>query len=141
MAGIPVDLALMNRGGIRNDLPKGAISKGHLMMTFPFDNYISVVKIGGKDLMNAIDVINRRNHVGISAVDFEYIDTNKTYCLATIDYLAEGGDYLEPLTNGVEIVRSKQPLVDDMVEYLSKFKAEGKCVNPLNEKRNYPKEK
>lgn len=141
LSGQSVDLALMNRGGIRNDLPKGAISKGHLMMTFPFDNYISVVKIKGKDLLSAVEIINKRNHVGVSAIDFESIDADKIYRLATIDYLAEGGDYLEPLTRGKEIVRSQQPLVDDLVEFLLKLKAEGRRVNPHNEKRNYPIEK
>ena len=141
LSGQSVDLALMNRGGIRNDLPKGAISKGHLMMTFPFDNYISVVEIKGKDLLSAVEIINKRNHVGVSAIDFESIDADKIYRLATIDYLAEGGDYLEPLTRGKEIVRSQQPLVDDLVEFLLKLKAEGRRVNPHNEKRNYPIEK
>lgn len=141
LCGKHVDVALMNRGGIRNDLPKGAISKGLLMMAFPFDNYIAVMEIKGKDLIETFEKIAQRNHIGISAIDFDRIDSDKTYRLATIDYLAEGGDYLDPLTRGKEIARSQQPLVDDLVEFLVKFKAEGRRVNPFDEKRNYPIEK
>lgn len=141
LCGKHVDVALMNRGGIRNDLPKGAISKGLLMMAFPFDNYIAVMEIKGKDLIETFEKIAQRNHIGISAIDFDRIDSDKIYRLATIDYLAEGGDYLDPLTRGKEIARSQQPLVDDLVEFLVKFKAEGRRVNPFDEKRNYPIEK
>ena len=141
LCGKHVDVALMNRGGIRNNLPKGAISKGLLMMAFPFDNYIAVMEIKGKDLIETFEKIAQRNHIGISAIDFDRIDSDKTYRLATIDYLAEGGDYLDPLTRGKEIARSKQPLVEDLVEFLVKFKAEGRRVNPFDEKRNYPIEK
>ena len=99
------------------------------------------MEIKGKDLIETFEKIAQRNHIGISAIDFDRIDSDKTYRLATIDYLAEGGDYLDPLTRGKEIARSQQPLVDDLVEFLVKFKAEGRRVNPFDEKRNYPIEK
>lgn len=44
LAGSPVDLAILNNGGIRNTLPQGTISEGHVMMVLPFENTIEVVK-------------------------------------------------------------------------------------------------
>ncbi len=141
LCGGKVDLALMNRGGIRNDLPCGIISKGELMMAFPFDNHVVVMEIKGQDLLEAFEKIAQRKHIGISHIDFDRVDTDKTYRIATIDYLAEGGDYLDMLTRGHVISVSEQPLVEDLAEYLSDIKARGCNVNPSTEMRNFPIEK
>lgn len=149
LIGEKVDLSMMNRGGIRNDLPQGTISKGDLMMTFPFDNYITVIEVNGKDLKAAFDRIAQRQHISVSGntqvlydadtrvcldiiIDGKKLDENKTYMLATIDYLAEGGDYLESLANGKELARSQFPLIDDLIEYLLGGKIKGMKLNPEN---------
>lgn len=144
LSGENIDVAIMNKGGIRNSLPKGDISKGHIMMTFPFENFITIMEISGKDLAETFNIIVTRNNAGISKgaeiifnpqtkeitdifINGKPIDNNKTYRVATIDYLAGGGDYLSPLINGKTILTSKNPLSEDLIKYLLSYK---KKLNP-----------
>lgn len=141
-----VDLAVMNKGGIRRDLPKGPITQGEIIMMQPFDNRIVVIEVKGEDLLEALDIMGRRGGDGLSrgmnvtfdpttgktvsaSLDGKAIDPDKTYRVATIDYLANGGDYMEPLTNGHEIARSKNVVYNDLIDYIrTNFKK--KKINP-----------
>ena len=50
----------MNKGGIRQDMPKGMVSEGLINSTFPFDNRFVVLDIKGKDLIEAFRVMANR---------------------------------------------------------------------------------
>lgn len=139
----PVDLAIVNKGGIRRSLPKGAITEGMIMMMLPFNNSVLVMDIKGSDLKEALDIMGIRGGDGVSrgvdaaigpdgrcasvTINGKAIDNEKTYRLATIDYLANGGDYMEPLTRGTVISRSDSVLYDDMIDWL-RFTNKGKKV-------------
>ncbi len=121
--GHDIDLAIMNKGGLRADLPAGTITRGSVIDIAPFDNRIVVMEIAGKDLLDNFKVMAMQDGQGVSdnvratydpathdvievTVDGRTIEPDKIYTLATIDYLALGGDYMEPLTRGSIIARS-----------------------------------
>lgn len=152
IAGKKVDLAIMNKGGIRCGLQKGPITKGRIMMMLPFDNRIRILEIKGCDLLEAFDVMASRGGDGISSdvkvkidplnnkcesviIDSQPIDPDKIYTIATIDYLANGGDYMQPLTRAVTIVESENILYDDFINYCVKGKLKGKKISPDNSSR------
>lgn len=114
-----VDLSLVNKGGIRRGLPAGHITKEHIMTMLPFDNKLVVMEIKGSDLKAALNVFAVKNGDGISSgFDPSKIDPSKIYTLVTIDYLANGGDYLVTLTNGNVIARSALRLDETMIDYI-----------------------
>ncbi|MCM1332117.1 MAG: bifunctional metallophosphatase/5'-nucleotidase [Bacteroides sp.] len=114
-----VDVALVNKGGIRRGLPAGHITKEHILTMLPFDNKLVVMEIKGKDLKEAFDVFAQRNGDGISSgFNPAEIDPDRTYILVTIDYLANGGDYLTTLPNGKVIARSALRLDETMIDYI-----------------------
>ena len=134
-----IDLAIVNKGGVRADMMKGDVTKGTIMQIFPFDNRIVVMEISGADLADALDVMAARGGDGVSAgVDATFdpntgkctsilingkpLDRTHTYTLATIDYLANGGDYMSPLTRGKVLARSEQVIYNDMIDSLMKSK-------------------
>lgn len=134
--GIPVDLALMNRGSLRRGLPKGDITKGQIISMQPFTNRILVLTISGADLIEAIKVFALRDGDGISSgalatynpathqltsftINGAPINPEATYTIATIDYLANGGDYMTPLTRGNIIATSPNIVYDDLIHYIS----------------------
>lgn len=104
----PVDMAIMNVGGIRQDMPEGDITEGQILSTYPFSNYFVIVELKGKDLMEALAVGARKGGEGISRnvrvvtdgnggmrrviIDGEEMDPEKNYILGTINYAAEGND-------------------------------------------------
>lgn len=117
----PVDVAIVNKGGIRRGMPAGHITKETVMTMLPFDNKLVVMEIIGKDLKEAFDVMARRGGDGLSAgFDVSAIIPDKTYTIVTIDYLANGGDYMEPLTRGKVVTRSKARLDETMIDYIER---------------------
>lgn len=114
-----VDLSLVNKGGIRRGLPAGHITKELIMTMLPFENKLVVMEIKGSDLKAALNVFAEKNGDGISAgFDPNAIIPDKIYTLVTIDYLANGGDYLATLTNGNVIARSSLRLDETMIDYI-----------------------
>lgn len=145
-AGRKTDLAIMNHGGLRADLRKGKITKGDIMQIMPFDNYVAVLEIKGSELMKAFDVMARRGGVdGVSSnvrlrykgdscvealVDGKPVDPERVYTLSTINYLADGGDYMTPLKEGRRIAGSPQVLYDDIIGLFTSGKFKGKKLRP-----------
>lgn len=135
LIGRPVDLALMNRGSLRRGLPKGNITKGQIISMQPFTNKIVVLEIAGSDLLEAMKVFAMRDGDGISyqaqatynpsnhqlqsfSINNQPINPNHTYTISTIDYLANGGDYMLPLKNGKQIATSTSIVYDDLINYI-----------------------
>ncbi len=83
----------------------------------PFDNHLVLLEIKGSDLINAFKVMKGRGGDGVSdGFDWRNIDPGRTYMLATIDYLANGGDYMEPLTHATQLYRSEGKLDEILME-------------------------
>lgn len=142
----PVDLSVINVGGIRSGWDKGPLTKGEVMNSFPFDNRVSILEITGKDLREAFDIIAPRGD-GISAnvkvlydpqsgkctsvtIDGRPLEDDNVYVLATIDYLAQGGDYLKSFTRAKHIGESEKVLYDDFIGYISQGPLKGKKLRP-----------
>lgn len=147
-----VDFAIVNKGGIRRGLPKGKITQGQIQSMLPFNNKVVVLDICGKDILDNLAVMAGTDGNGLSSeafVEFDPesgkivkalingkpIDPDKTYRLATIDYLANGGDYMTPLTRGTTVAGSQAKVYDDLLEMLTRGKYKGKTLVPATSKR------
>ena len=144
LTGQKVDFAIVNKGGVRGDFHKGPLTVGHVMQVFPFDNKIVVLRIKGSDLIDNFKVMTRSGGNGLSReaevvfdgrdnivsakVNGSDIDPDKTYTVATIDYLANGGDYMEPLTRAEQVARSVDKLYDDMIDVFRNGAMKGRTL-------------
>lgn len=134
-----VDLAIINRGGIRNGIAKGNVTKGAIMEMLPFANSVQVIELSGKDLLEALEInaemrrvtfsnevmvtLDSDGHEVVAAtINGLPIDPDNTYRVATIDYLATGGDYMTPLTRGRLISKSDNIMWEDMLDYIASLK-------------------
>ena len=141
-----VDFALTNKGGLRRPWPKGDISEGEVMRALPFNNRVEVIDIKGSDLLDNFDIMALYGGNGVSKeidatynpvtgkctevlIDGKPVDPNKTYRMATIDYLANGGDYMTPLTKGVKVAESPNILSTDILDWF-RTDMKGKTINP-----------
>lgn len=50
------DAAILNRGGMRADLPKGTVRYSDISTVLPFDSTITVVELSGAELLEAMDI-------------------------------------------------------------------------------------
>ena len=103
--------------------------------------------IKGRDLLDNIAVMAAQDGQGVSSnvevlfdpstkavnsatIDGKPINPDKTYRLATIDYLAAGNDYMEPLTRGTMIARSPQVLYEILIDYIAAGKLDQLLATP-----------
>lgn len=152
LAGRTVDMAILNKGSVRRSLPKGDITEGMIIDMQPFNNRIEVLEVKGSDLVDGFNVMSylRGGDSVSSELDITMdretrkctsillngkpIDPDKTYLVATIDYLANGGDFMEPLTRGKKIATGQSVINQDLLKYLrTEFKK--KKINPDNNPR------
>lgn len=140
-----VDLAIMNKGGIRQDMPKGMVSEGLINSTFPFDNRFVVLDIKGKDLIEAFRVManrggdavskeakvvyNAKGEIVSAKLNGKQIKPEQSYKLVTINFLANGGDYMDSLRNGKVLFTDTEPYGEHMLEYVKQLTAKGKIID------------
>lgn len=112
VVGRPIDLAVQNGGGLRNDLPAGPLTYTQIFEVMPFDNRLAVVRMTGAQLLelfrrnaggshgvlvpSGMRVAVRCNgatlELALSRDNGEPIAADKQYSVALSDFLASGGD-------------------------------------------------
>jgi 2',3'-cyclic-nucleotide 2'-phosphodiesterase (5'-nucleotidase family) len=139
------DVALTNGGGIRAPIEIGEITKGHVLEAFPFGNYAVMIELKGIDILNALEngvkaypeaagafpqvagmtfKIDPSKREGKRVHDLKIqgkpVDLNKTYKLATNDFMAAGGDGYTSLANGTKV--AEYVAFDEMLaDYIKKL--------------------
>lgn len=110
-----IDATILNIGGIRNNIAKGDILVKHIFEVMPFENEVVIVKIKGEDIPLIFEYYaqSQRNNP-VSGLNIE-VDNGKIirgqingeapqkgreYYIATSDYLALGGDYMNFFAKG-----------------------------------------
>ena len=53
------DIAVINGGGIRADLPAGDITYDNLLTIYPYGNTLCVAKVSGQEILDALEMANR----------------------------------------------------------------------------------
>jgi len=61
-----IDCAIMNKGGIRADMPKGTVTEGVIGSMFPFDNRFVVLEMPGNELIESIKLMCGRGGDAVS---------------------------------------------------------------------------
>lgn len=155
LGGGKVDFAIINKGGIRRGLPKGTITQGQIQSMLPFNNKVVVMEISGRDILDNLKIMAGTGGNGLSreaevvydpitrdiikaTVNGQAINPDATYRVATIDYLANGGDYMQPLTNGVWVAQSPNVVYDDLLDMLTSGRYKGKTIKGESSPRMYP---
>lgn len=120
--GRPVDLALQNGGGIRNELPAGPLTYGSLFEVLPFDNRLAIIRMTGAQigelfrrnlvasngvLVPAGMIVSGRCEAGGLLVEVrkhtgELLLPTQEYLVAVSDFLASGGDSFSGLVPSAE---------------------------------------
>lgn len=105
-SGSDIDLAVINQGGIRRAyLNKGPVTLGMIYELMPFDNFVVVLQADGELVYRILKVACERGGDPISGaqvrvrkdtleihINGQPLLMDKTYLLATNDYMYEGGD-------------------------------------------------
>ena len=153
-AGHPIDLALMNGGGIRrNSINEGELRARDIFELLPFENALVTVELTGDQLMRLLRTIvsSREAQSGARIAYFtkadktseldtaklrtpdgeRVIDPLATYRVVTIDYLVNvGGDRYAVLREGKNVRPLGITLRDAVIAYVKSEIAAGRIIKP-----------
>lgn len=120
------DFAFTSGGNIRASIDEGYITMGEVLTTLPYSNLLTTVELTGTDVLkileHGVDMYPEAvsSYIHISGLHFTFDENaeagsrvktvtmpdgsallpDKTYTVATIDYIAIGGDGYEMMQNG-----------------------------------------
>lgn len=145
-----VDFSILNTGGIRTSLRAGNITIGNLYEISPFENFIVIIEIKGSEVSKIfkrftakkceptskqINISYLGDYVHKLLLHEQAIDPEKTYRMATIDFVANGGDgILKDIEIG-NIVHTGIPCRDGYINYIKKLNAKGQAITAKIDKR------
>ncbi len=150
-AYLKADFAFLNSGGIRSDLPAGPLLYVNLFDVSPFDNFPTVVMMTGAQIEQMLQITSIGGGRGIlqtSGLHYTYdealdadkpaaqrkrvtavtlpegkpLDPAATYRVAMVDFLATGGEGLDPVMKQIPadriVIDYSRPIRDILIEAL-----------------------
>ena len=143
------DVGIINKGGIRVDLPQGDVIMDDMVSMLPFRNYLCYVALKGKDLkalfdtlaaggmqpVSGVKVVVSDNKVESLLVGGEPVDDDKVYGVATIDFLLDGGDRINVAKNALEVIITDKMVIDSMLPYAMSYAQRGENIEYFTDDR------
>ena len=134
--GNAIDMVLLNHGGIRSGLNKGNISTRSAYALMPFENEIVVAELSGEKINEMLTYLERAKtahpvsgiqiemdqnyNVTSATIKGEAIDKDKTYFVATSDYLQQGGDNMNFFQDPVALYKVDYKIRNSIIDYFKK---------------------
>ena len=142
-----IDAVILNHGGIRSIISKGDITTETAFQVMPFENSIVVIALKGQQIDSMMQYLSqaKRAHPvqGIKlTIDRDYkisealiegkpIIKDKTYYVATNDYLYDGGDGMRFFKPNDSIYHLDYKIRNAMIDYFKKVDT----INPKIDNR------
>lgn len=129
-----VDAAVINSGGLRNNISAGNILLKNIYEVMPFENELVLVKMKYENMLELFDYYVKyqknnpvsglyieveNNQLKKALINGNELDKNKTYYIATSDFLAYGGDDMKFFNKG-EIIPTGIKLRDLYIDFFKK---------------------
>lgn len=134
--GNSIDMVLLNYGGIRSGIGKGPVTARTGFVLMPFENEIVVAELSGKKLLEMLSYLENaktahpisglelkvdENFKTISAtIKGESVKAEKTYFVATSDYLQQGGDSMNFFKDPINLYVINYKLRNAIIDYFKK---------------------
>ena len=151
LSGLDLDCSIMNKGGIRQPMPKGSVSEGLINAMFPFDNRLQILELTGDQLLRSLEAMVKRggditsgnllvtynaDRKMLSAkLNGKKIIPTKKYKVATLDYIANGGDYMFPMKEGKTLFLDNVKVSVRYLAYIKELTRQGKVIDASDELR------
>ncbi|QNK64183.1 5'-nucleotidase C-terminal domain-containing protein [Pedobacter sp. PAMC26386] len=139
-----IDFAMPStNGGLRNDLPLGAITLSNVFELMPFENELIVFEIKGAEVQSLLDYIARTGGQPVSGLTMKikagkptavYIngqpfDQTKNYHVLTSDYISGGADGISAFKKPVSSKVLGLKIRDALIRYIKENQEAGKKIS------------
>lgn len=143
LTGKEVHMGVTNFGGIRANMPEGNILLDDMLSMFPFKNYVVYVEHKGSTIrkmieemasgyfhvLGGVNIIVEDGKLVKTEVGGKPLDDNKTYGIATISFLLDGGDGLALRNDAVSMIEFPEvDIIDAILEYVYAETAAGRPI-------------
>jgi 2',3'-cyclic-nucleotide 2'-phosphodiesterase (5'-nucleotidase family) len=133
------EVAIQNAGGLRADLPAGAVTRGHVLDALPFVNSVVTIELTGAQIRAVIEqgLTLERGMIQVSGLRATYdlsrppgqrlvsleiagapADDGRRYRVATNSFLAQGGDLYTTFLQGAKAADGGELLSEVVMRYL-----------------------
>lgn len=147
----PVDVAIVNFGGLRTQIPAGPVTVRNIFELMPFENDLVVLRLKGSDLHELFDgfaAIGGQGVAGVrmgirngKAVDVliggKPLSEDRVYVVATNNFLAEGNDDMPQLLRTESRVNTGIKIRDMLIDYIRMENSNGRKIGAKIEGRIY----
>lgn len=136
------DIVFTNSGGFRQDIPAGEVTVGDLISAFPFPNTVVICELKGSDILELLEhgagltngilqmskgmrmQYNPQKPIGqrveSCSLNGQPIEKDKTYKVASSNFVADGGDGFLAFKRSSQTKRTGVEIVQVMKDYLKK---------------------
>lgn len=130
---IPVDMAVMNHGGIRSIISKGPVSERTAYQVMPFENGLVVAALKGTTVAEMVEFLRTAEvphpisgmqiRLGVDGnlesllIQGKPLDPGKLYYVATSDYLIGGGDRMNFFQEHEALYKTGYKIRNALVDY------------------------
>lgn len=132
-----LDFCLLNHGGIRAIIPEGAVTTRTAFEVMPFENSLIIVGLKGTQVkemavylltekkphpLNGIKIFANKDNLTVNRIEINgmLVVDDKTYYVATSDYLANGGDNMTFFKESSLKFDMEYKLRNMMIDYFKK---------------------
>lgn len=145
--GKDIDAVILNHGGIRSIISKGNITTRTAFEVMPFENNIVVIAMKGKQvdsMTNYLSLAKRAHPISKlkltldkdfniveSMIKGKPVENEKTYYIATNDYLYNGGDGMRFFKPNDSLYVLNYKIRNAMIDYFKKVDT----INPVKDDR------
>lgn len=143
LTGRKVDVGILNFGGIRTTMPAGPVMLDDIVSMFPFKNYLTYIAMPGSELRRVLEnmaarrvevlggvrIVIRDHKLVKAEIGGKPLSDSKTYGLATIDFLVDGGDGLKLARNSREMIITETKVIDAIEPYIRGIGSRGDTLD------------
>jgi 2',3'-cyclic-nucleotide 2'-phosphodiesterase (5'-nucleotidase family) len=144
-SGKMIDFCLLNNGGLRSTLPTGEITRKNVYELMPFENELVVLTLPGSSVLKILKYISNTGGVPVSNLRMKItgesfsevfiggqpFDSSGTYKMVTSDYLANGGDSMEVLSENLLQEPLNIKVRDAIIEYMVSINSRQESLKPV----------
>lgn len=134
--GKSIDMVLLNHGGIRSPVNQGEVTTRTAYQLMPFENEVVVAELRGEQIKEIINyliegqtahpisgmelVVDQNSRVVKATINGEPVEGEKTYYVATNDYLYQGGDNMIFFSKAQDVVGIDYKIRNLLIDYFKR---------------------
>lgn len=134
--GKDLDLVLLNFGGIRAVITKGNVTARTAYEMMPFENATVVAELNGRSIRQMVSylieakvphpisgikiVLDADGKLSSLNIQGKPFDEDRTYYVATSDYLLTGGDHMDFFKDALSVTDTDYKIRNALIDYFSK---------------------